>query len=192
MHVAENGNPIGIQIEHLHDGVLDALLCLPRQSIHEIDINRGYTVLTQPLDYPLRRLEALLAADCLLHRGVEVLHADGDTGHIGRDESFYFLRVHVAWVDFHGEFGRIVDDERVTQRRGDLADVTGSEDVGRAAAPMDVRHKVRSGEKRANAGDLALKRTQVANNGRIALSGLRVTTAVPAQAMAERNVHIKG
>jgi hypothetical protein len=105
----------------------------------------------QLLDYAFRHFEALLAADCRLHGRVEVLHAHGHAGDPGLNEGGYLSRIHVPRIDFHGELGTLVDAESIAQGARDLANITGGEDVGRTPAPVDVRHRMRSGQKRGNA-----------------------------------------
>src|SRR5262245_54895805 len=178
MRVTEDGDPVGIEVEHLSDGALNARLRLPWQPVHQVDVDRGYAVLTQLGDYAFGRREALLAPDSRLHRGVEVLHADRHPSDPSPREGRDLFRIHMPRVDFHGELGTLIDEESIAQRAGNLADVSGGENIGRTAAPVDVRHRVPAREDRGNAANLTLERAQVAGNGRIALGGLRVAPTI--------------
>ncbi len=80
MGVAEHGDAVGLEIERAPRGARDALLGLQRQAVDEVEIERADAEAARFAGAIFRLLVGLPAPDRLLHRRLEVLHAEADRG----------------------------------------------------------------------------------------------------------------
>lgn len=131
-----------------------------------------------------------MPVDGRLHLGVEILHADRDAGDAGAREGGDSFIVEPARVHLDGELSIVAHAEMAALCGGKLGDVVGGKDIGRAAAPVDVGHRVRFRQMFADRGDLGVQRHEVLGDGVVAMGRLGAAAAIPAQPLAERDVRI--
>ena len=163
-----------------------------RQPVHQIDVDGANAFAPERIDCRLGCSKALIAADGRLHLSVEILHADGDPGHACFTHGIDTRSIDVAGIDLHREFRRRADVEAAAELGGQHLDVAWREDIRRPAAPVDVRHPVPRRDERGDVRNLGDQGMQVVRDRSVAQRSLGAAPAVPAEAVAKGDVHIKG
>jgi hypothetical protein len=166
---------------------------LLRQPVDQVHVDRAESAGAAGIDHRTRLLDALDAVDRDLHGRVEVLHAETgavepDGGQLGD-----IVRRDEARVDLDGDVavGGIGEMELPAQRVHDLAQLRRRQEVGRAAAEVQLDDFAIAVEQLRGEVDLAVQPRQVAvGTGRIAGDDA-VAAAVEARAHAERHVDVQ-
>ncbi len=189
--VAEQGDPVGRQREHLADGLPDAVLRLPRQAVDQVDVDLAYTRRPQARDDVVGLFEGLFAIDCFLHPVIEILHADAGACDACVCKSVNLVARHPARIDLNAEFGFVMDSELGADARRQFADVLWCQDGRRAAAPVDGPHHCIGCNMPGDGRHLGLENRQIARHRLIAFRVLGVAPAEPAQSVAVGNVKVQ-
>ena len=142
------------------------------------------------LDGRRHRLGGLDSADGRLNRRIEVLHAQ--TGAIDADgsEQARPLLAQMARIELDRVLGIRPDVEETVEVADDRLEGLGGEQVGRAAAPMDMRHRPPADPRRDH-GDFRPEHLDVGLDRRIAPRRLGGAAAVVADGVAERDVDVE-
>ena len=168
--------------------LLSALVWKP---VHQIDVDRANAGVAQGDNGSPCHLEGLRAADGCLHVRIEILHPDGGPGQPGFAKSFHLPRVEMARIDLDRKLRPRADVEPGAKLRCEHENVAGREDIRRAAAPMDMGHRMTRRRQGGDVGNLHAQEMEVAGDRRMLARGLGIAAAVPAKAVAERNMDVE-
>ena len=191
--VAVDGESIRACLRHRIQRAGEAFRVLLGQAVDEIDVDRPEAVLAAGLDDRHRLLDALDAVDRLLHDRIEILHAEagtveadcGQLGDVGRRDE--------ARIEFDRQvaIAGVGKMEVAAQRFHHLAQLRGREEVGRAAAEVQLDDLAIAVEQLGHHRDLAVQADQVGLATAEVAGDDAVAAAVEARAHAKRHVHVQ-
>ena len=143
MGVAEHRDAIGVERQRAPRGAGDAFLGLQRQAVDEVEVHRADAERARLGGAILGLLVGLPPADRLLHRRLEVLHAEADAGdaHVGKRG--VAVGRQRGRVELDGDLGLGRQREFLADQRHDRGQAVARQRSRRAAAPMDMRDGAR-------------------------------------------------
>ncbi len=190
MGVAEGGDAVGGEAQHLGESGGEPRLALMGQPIDEVDIDRAHPDPPQRL----RRLGGhpviLRPADRLLHVRIEVLHAEARPGGADRGERLDRAAVEAAGVDLEGDLCVGGEAEGAGERLCDAEQGGGGQDGGGAAAPVEMAD-LEGGGAGGDEADLLDQRLGIGEQGAVGADRGGVAAAIPTELAAERDVDVE-
>ena len=105
MGVAEHRDAVGVERQRAPRGAGDALLGLQRQAVDEVEVHRADAERARLGGAILGLLVGLAPADRLLHRRLEVLHAEADAGDAHVAERLMAVGRQRGRVELDGDLG---------------------------------------------------------------------------------------
>ena len=127
----------------------------------------------------------------LLHRRVKVLHAKAQPVKAQIGQGLQALHAHRARVDFNGDFGLVRQAEVGAQQRHQLGQFIVAQKRGAAPTQMQLPQPLARADDGRVQGQLFGQVVQVARRAAVVLGDDLVASAVVAQRLAKRNVHIQ-
>ena len=164
---------------------------LPRQAVHQVEVDAPDAGRAQALDRPRHHLEGLDAVDRRLHGGGEVLDAEAGAGHAGLGEGPGLFRVQGPGVDLDRDLDRRVEAEGRAQAVGQAPEVVARQHRRGAAAPVQLHHARAGRQGSGNQLGLLQQAPGVVRDRLVAPHHLGVAAAVPAHLRAEGHVQIE-
>jgi hypothetical protein len=189
--IAEQRDALGGQLDDGAQGLGEAQLVLAGQAVDDVDVDVAEAERARLADEPLRLRAALVAMDRVLDRRREVLDAHRERGKARRGERLELARRRVAWIELHGSARRGGDVEVALDRREQAAQRVRRQEVRRAAAERDLGDRERRAELLGVERHLGGEHVDIDVAARDVACGDDVAAAVPAQALAERDVHVQ-
>ena len=191
MRVAEDRDPVGAEPGgeagaglHMRDG-------LPRQPVHQVQVDAADPRGAQPLHRARDRFRRLRPPDPGLDLRRDVLNAQACPveAHPGQGAGQRFVQQ--ARVELDRQLRIVTDMESLPQRRQQGAQPLRAQDRGGAAPQMQVRHAGMWRQRLRQQRDLGQKRLGIGADARCRTGRLRVAGAVPAELPAEGHVHVE-
>ena len=97
-------HPVGPQLDHLPEVLVEGLQLLPRQSVDEVEIDAfGKTHLASVFDHRPGLLDRLISCDRLLHLGRQVLYAHAEPVEPKLHQAVQMFRCRHARIDLDGD-----------------------------------------------------------------------------------------
>ena len=190
MGVAEQGNAVGVQLNHLRNGFFKRFGVLIGQAVDDVEIDGIDPACAQAVHNIPRDLEALLTANRLLDLFIKVLHTDAGAVHAVAGQGVYFVVVYGGRIDFDRKFPIGVNRGQFAQPFHQRINVLWMQNSGRTAAPVKTRycHTLRNGPRELCNFDF--QDVQICLNWRHGFHALGPTGAEPAKPFTERNVDV--
>jgi hypothetical protein len=139
MGVTEDRNPVGLEVESAPRRRHDALGRLQRQAVDEVEIERSDAERARRVGARLRLRVGLLAADGLLHRGLEVLYAETDSSYAHGRESLAPIQSERRGVNFDCDLCVGREGETLPVPPRDPNQAVGRQGSWRASSPVQMR-----------------------------------------------------
>ncbi len=189
MCVAEQGDAIRFEIDHGVERRGEARLGLPRQAVHHVDVHVIEAERTCLRDEPSGLHHRLVAPDRVLDGLCEVLHAEADGVEVEVREGLDLRRARRSRIELDRAPCVLVDGEVAVDRADQGSQRARRKKVWRAAPERDLgdRRPERPREHRHLGGELV----DVPDAARRIPGRDDVASAVRAQALAERDVHVQ-
>ena len=168
---------------------------LPDERLREPWVQRGATRMAEVFEatrgFPLECGALYHAVHGLLHRLVEVLHAEAQAVEAEAGQVCEPVVVDSARIDFDRGLGPRRDAERLAQRAHHAGEFGVAEEGRGTTAEVQLRHRLPCPEPRHVQVDLLLERIEVLGGAFVVLGDDLVARAVVAQRLAERDVHVE-
>ena len=190
MRVAEQGDALRRQRERLLGAAAHVVDALARQAVHQIEIEVGDARLAQRRDGARDLLVGLDAADRLLHVRREILHAEAGAVDAEADQDARERAVDMARIELDRVLAQAREIERLLEPGDDPGEVQAAERGRRAAAPVQVRHRMRA-DALGDEADLGDQHGGVGVDRLLLADRLGVAAAIEAELAAERDVQIE-
>ena len=129
---------------------------LPRQSVHQVYIDRLDPGLAAGLERAEGQFGALYPVDGQLHFSIEILHAQAHAVDAEPGQLCEVTRAAVAWIDFDGKLVAGAKAKMTAEPAHDGSQLLGREEVGCAATKMQLPNLALT-EKRRHHVDFALQ-----------------------------------
>ena len=191
MRVRIQSDPVGPQFGHLGQGAVERLRGLLRQAVDQIDVDRLEPDPAGSLHERKHLLSGLRPVHRLLHRRVEILHAETEPVEAEFGQRVQALLVHGPGVDLDRILTTGGEREAASQHAHELAQLDVAEKGRTAPAQMQLRDHLAQTHVRGVEIDLATQVAQVLRATFMVLGDDLVAGAVVAQRLTERNVHIQ-
>jgi hypothetical protein len=169
--------------DHVADG-------LPRQAVHEIDIDGGDAGRPHRRNRRLDLLERLDAADRALHMGRKILSAETRARDADPAQSRREARRHAAGIELDGMLGDWREIECPLEPINEVNDNFGAENRRRAATPMQMNGRP-AAEHGSDQLDFVPEMVGIGHHRRPLPHRLGGAAAIEAEFAAVRNMHIK-
>ena len=192
MGVAENRQPVRIDFQHLIEGALERFDGLIGQAVDKIDVDGFEAKFAQLLDHALRLRAWLDAVDGQLHLGIKILHADGGTIEPGFPKGQQMVRRDAARVDFHTGFEVGGQWESLANGAAQFTNLRRLHECRCAAAPVQLHNFPFRIQHSAHLSQLLAEISQIRPALLLLLGDDRRAAAIPAEALAERDVKVEG
>lgn len=135
--------------------------------------------------------EALDTTDCVLHRRIEILHAEAGAIDTGVSESLDMAPIEMARIDLDGDLG-VGGDAKVSGNPvRDRHEVARRKHRRGAASPVDVCHARLLVHAFGDEVQFAQQELCVVRDAIRSVADARVAAAITAERLAERNVQVE-
>ncbi len=189
--VAKQSDAIRRELQNLVDGMREAFRRLVWQAKNQIHINTVEAKLAGGLNEIARQFERLVAMNSLLYLGMKILDAHAEPVEAEPAECFEVRPGSHARVDLDADFGLFRKMEALASRAEEVLNLFGRQIGWSSSAPVKLNHGPFARHASAHAPHFLLEHAEIRRSNALILLNDDVARAEQAEALAERNVHVK-